>query len=64
MKAKKKFAEIMITTEECMCHGGRLWISDLHTNNHYELTHDEYSYLVDVFNKEVVSQYNRKDFLI
>jgi len=42
LKAKKKFAEIEITTEECMCHGGRLWISDLHTNNHYELTHDKY----------------------
>lgn len=42
LKAKKKFAEIMITTEECMCHGGRLWIRDLHTNQHYELTHDEY----------------------
>lgn len=42
LKAKKKFAEIGITTEECMCHGGRLWINDLHTNQYYELTHDEY----------------------
>ena len=40
--AKKKYAEISITTEECACHGGRMWISDKHTNNHYEISHDEY----------------------
>lgn len=40
--AKKMFAEIIITTEECMCHGGRMWINDKHTNNYYEISHDEY----------------------
>lgn len=40
--ATKKFARIGITTEECLCHGGRMWINDKHTNNHYEITHDEY----------------------
>lgn len=40
--ANKKYAKIEITTEECMCHGGRMWISDKHTNNYYEISHDEY----------------------
>lgn len=40
--ASKRFAEIMITTEECACHGGRMWINDLHTNNHYEISHAAY----------------------
>lgn len=40
--ATKKFARIGITTEECLCHGGRMWISDKHTNNHYEISHAEY----------------------
>ena len=40
--ATKKYAKINITTEECLCHGGRMWISDKHTNNHYEISHDEY----------------------
>ncbi len=40
--AKKMFAEIIITTEECMCHGGRMWINDKHTNHYYEISHDEY----------------------
>lgn len=40
--ATKKFARISITTEECLCHGGRMWINDKHTNNYYEITHDEY----------------------
>ena len=40
--ATKKYAKIAITTEECVCHGGRMWINDLHTNNYYEITHDTY----------------------
>jgi hypothetical protein len=40
--AKKKFAEIVITTEECWCHGGRLWITDAHTHNFYEISHPTY----------------------
>ena len=40
--ATKKYAKIAITTEECVCHGGRMWINDMHTNNYYEITHDEY----------------------
>jgi len=40
--ATKKYAEISITTEECMCHGGRMWIKNNHTNSHYEISHSEY----------------------
>lgn len=40
--ATKRYAEISITTEECLCHGGRMWIRDNHTNNYYEISHDEY----------------------
>lgn len=40
--ARKKYAEITITTEECLCHGGRLWITDVHTNNWYEISHPTY----------------------
>lgn len=42
IKAKKNFAEIGITTEECMCHGGRIWVSDMHTNQYYEISHETY----------------------
>ena len=38
--ARKNFAEIGITTEECLCHGGRIWISDPHTNQYYEISHE------------------------
>lgn len=40
--AKNKFAEIEITTEECECHGGRMWITNNHTNNYYEISHNSY----------------------
>ena len=40
--ATKKFAKVGITTEECLCHGGRMWITDKHTNNYYEVSHAEY----------------------
>jgi hypothetical protein len=40
--ATKKFARIEITTEECLCHGGRLWIHDTHTSNYFELSHECY----------------------
>lgn len=40
--ATKKYAKISITTEECLCHGGRMWVYNMHTNNHYEISHDEY----------------------
>lgn len=40
--ATKRFAKISITTEECLCHGGRMWIDDEHTNNYYEISHDKY----------------------
>jgi hypothetical protein len=42
VEARKKYAEIVITTEECECHGGRLWVSDEHTNQHYQISHAEY----------------------
>ena len=40
--AHKNFAKVEISTEECLCHGGRLWITDLHTGNNYELAHATY----------------------
>ena len=40
--ATKRYAKISITTEECLCHGGRMWINDNHTNNYYEISHYEY----------------------
>lgn len=40
--AIKKYAKVSITTEGCLCHGGRLWIDDLHTNQGYELSHATY----------------------
>lgn len=40
--ATKMFAKIEISTEECLCHGGRLWITNLHTNNYYEIAHEHY----------------------
>lgn len=46
--AKKNFAEIGITTEECSCHGGRIWVSDPHTNQYYEISHEEYDESVGI----------------
>lgn len=40
--ATKMFAKIEISTEECLCHGGRLWITNLYTNNYYEIAHERY----------------------
>lgn len=40
--AKKRWEEISITTEECVCHGGRMWINDSHGTNHFEISHPEY----------------------
>ena len=41
--ARKKWAEIIVSTEECMCHGGRLWITDNHTNKFFEISHPTYN---------------------
>ncbi len=40
--AKKRWEEISITTEECTCHGGRMWINGNHSTNHFEISHPEY----------------------
>ena len=40
--AEKRWEEISITTEECVCHGGRLWINGSHSTNHFEISHPEY----------------------
>lgn len=40
--AKKRWEEISITTEECSCHGGRMWINGIHTQNHFEISHPTY----------------------
>lgn len=43
IEASKRFANISITTEMCSCHGGRMWIDEEHTNQHYELSHGKYN---------------------
>jgi hydroxymethylpyrimidine pyrophosphatase-like HAD family hydrolase len=43
IEASKRFAKISITTEMCSCHGGRMWINEEHTNQHYEISHGEYN---------------------
>ena len=40
--AQKRWEEISITTEECLCHGGRMWIDSNHSTNHFEISHPEY----------------------
>lgn len=40
--ATNKYAKISITTEECLCHGGRMWIESEHTKNHFEISHSCY----------------------
>ena len=40
--AKKRWEEISITTEECSCHGGRMWINGNHSGNHFEISHPTY----------------------
>lgn len=40
--ATKRWEEISITTEECLCHGGRMWIHGEHTNTDYEISHPTY----------------------
>ena len=40
--AQKRWEEISITTEECLCHGGRMWINGNHSTNHFEISHPEY----------------------
>lgn len=40
--AQKRWETISITTEECMCHGGRMWINGSHSTNHFEISHPEY----------------------
>lgn len=40
--AEKRWEEISITTEECVCHGGRMWINGSHSTNHFEISHPEY----------------------
>ncbi len=42
IEATKKFANILITMEQCSCHGGRMWITNNHTNSYRELTHETY----------------------
>lgn len=48
IKARKNFAEIGITTEECSCHGGRIWVTDMHTDRSYEISHEEYDESVGI----------------
>lgn len=40
--AEKRWEKISITSEECMCHGGRMWINSEHSNTHYEISHPAY----------------------
>src|SRR5690554_1441411 len=40
--AEKKFAKVSISTEMCECHGGRMWINDNHTGNHFVIEHETY----------------------
>ena len=42
IKANKRWSNISIYTEECMCHGGRMWINEKHTKTNYEISHPEY----------------------
>ena len=42
IKANKRWANISIYTEECMCHGGRMWINEEHTKTNYEISHPVY----------------------
>lgn len=50
--ARKNFAEIQITSEECMCHGGRIWIYDNHTNQNYEISHETYDTLKGIIDSD------------
>ena len=40
--ASKRWETISITTEECLCHGGRMWINGQHSGSHFEISHPEY----------------------
>lgn len=40
--ASKRWIRISITTEECSCHGGRMWINSEHANAYYEISHPTY----------------------
>lgn len=40
--ATNKYAKISIATEECLCHGGRMWIGSKHTGNYFEISHPCY----------------------
>lgn len=40
--ATNKYSEISIFTEECSCHGGRMWIFSNHTGNDFEISHAYY----------------------
>lgn len=42
IKANKRWSNINIYTEECMCHGGRMWINEEHTKTNYEISHPAY----------------------
>lgn len=41
-KFRKAYAEFEISFEMCVCHGGRLTISDSHTNNWHRIEHECY----------------------
>ena len=57
IEAHKKYAELVITTEECMCHGGRMWINDKHTNQFYEITHDSYDESLGIVDSSTELEY-------
>ena len=42
IRANKRWSNISIYTEECMCHGGRMWINEEHTKTNYEISHPVY----------------------
>lgn len=43
IKARKNFSMIQITSEECVCHGGRMWITDEHCDAWTEISHGAYN---------------------
>lgn len=57
VNAVKKYSKVSITTEECLCHGGRMWISDEHCNTYTEISHGEYDSSLGIVNSDTELKY-------
>ena len=60
IQIKSTEKEISITTEECMCHGGRMWINGNHSTNHFalqDITRKKHYFIFDNFFLDDESQF-------